>query len=591
MLNWFTKRRKSAITIVLIVAALSAPIETVVGAGRTAQADEVRPTGSVPTDSPAAAISDGEQSLAALLPLITEEAVAGMVVYPGQFFNSPVVRRLPVEVVAADMEQRLGIDLRSVEFVIVFLERGPNVPLCMGWMVRFTDNFDWRRLPQPLLGATVFGQLHGRPYRRGKGSLDLSCFALGDKTLLLAPDQTLTRMLATRETMPSDESISQQLSQGIGKSLDFHVALNTESFRPLVAMQLERLHGETSAWQAVAQLIDEMERIELRARLSQQLAIGVAMESGAGTSASDLEAFWADWTESMAVQCDAAVESSSKLPLAALAAQGREGFDPERFPERIQQVSRYARRALSEQLQLQVVKVADNRVQWGVRGDLAAQIATCAAVTMLLSPTIQDINPLLDCWQSMDGMQRLSGAMLAYADQHRRYPARANFGADDQPLLSWRVHLLPFLGHQTLYEKFHLDEPWDSPHNRPLIRLMPAVYQNPRRPCDYRTTYMVPVGAATMFDGAAGVAQDAIRDGLGNTLMLVEADDDHAVYWTQPSDLQFDARNPWHGLGKLREAGFLGARANGTVSLFLRSLDQYQLRAFFTHNGGESQLH
>jgi hypothetical protein len=191
----------------------------------------------------------------------------------------------------------------------------------------------------------------------------------------------------------------------------------------------------------------------------------------------------------------------------------------------------------------------------------------------------------------MDGMQRLSNAMLAFADHHQRFPARASFGFDQQPLLSWRVHLLPFLGQQALYDRFHLDEPWDSPHNRTLIRQMPAVYQNPRRPCDYRTSYMVPVGPSTMFVGNEGLAQDAIHDGLGNTLMLVEADKDHAVYWTQPADLQFDPRNPWHGLGTLHDAGFLGARADGTVRLFLRSLDQYELRAFFTHSGGESQLH
>ena len=31
--------------------------------------------------------------------------------------------------------------------------------------------------------------------------------------------------------------------------------------------------------------------------------------------------------------------------------------------------------------------------------------------------------------------------------------------------LSWRVHLLPFLGHQQLYSRFRLDQSWDSPHN------------------------------------------------------------------------------------------------------------------------------
>ena len=37
--------------------------------------------------------------------------------------------------------------------------------------------------------------------------------------------------------------------------------------------------------------------------------------------------------------------------------------------------------------------------------------------------------------------------------------------------LSWRVEVLKYWGTEelSLYKKFHLDEPWDSPHNKPLI--------------------------------------------------------------------------------------------------------------------------
>lgn len=31
--------------------------------------------------------------------------------------------------------------------------------------------------------------------------------------------------------------------------------------------------------------------------------------------------------------------------------------------------------------------------------------------------------------------------------------------------LSWRVHLLPYIGNEGLYKQFHLNEPWDSEHN------------------------------------------------------------------------------------------------------------------------------
>ena len=69
------------------------------------------------------------------------------------------------------------------------------------------------------------------------------------------------------------------------------------------------------------------------------------------------------------------------------------------------------------------------------------QIATCAALSMLLGPAVESITPTVDRWQSMDGMQRLSEAMIAYTKQHARYPARASFSAERQPLLTLHGHI------------------------------------------------------------------------------------------------------------------------------------------------------
>ena len=48
--------------------------------------------------------------------------------------------------------------------------------------------------------------------------------------------------------------------------------------------------------------------------------------------------------------------------------------------------------------------------------------------------------------------------------------------------MSWRVAILPFLEQEQLYKQFHLDEPWDSEHNKKLIPLMPKVYLAPGAP-------------------------------------------------------------------------------------------------------------
>ncbi|MDG3006843.1 sigma-70 family RNA polymerase sigma factor [Paludisphaera mucosa] len=79
-------------------------------------------------------------------------------------------------------------------------------------------------------------------------------------------------------------------------------------------------------------------------------------------------------------------------------------------------------------------------------------------------------------------VQNLKAILLAMHNHHdarNAFPAAAVAGPDGRPLLSWRVALLPYLGEEALYKQFHLDEPWDGPHNRTLLRRMPEVYQTP----------------------------------------------------------------------------------------------------------------
>ena len=72
--------------------------------------------------------------------------------------------------------------------------------------------------------------------------------------------------------------------------------------------------------------------------------------------------------------------------------------------------------------------------------------------------------------------------MHNYHDTYGTFPPAATTDGADKPLLSWRVAILPFLEQQPLYEQFHLDEPWDSPHNKTLIEQMPQVYAIPGSP-------------------------------------------------------------------------------------------------------------
>ena len=70
-------------------------------------------------------------------------------------------------------------------------------------------------------------------------------------------------------------------------------------------------------------------------------------------------------------------------------------------------------------------------------------------------------------------------AFYNYKGAHGSFPPRVSRDRDGRPLLSWRVLILPYLEQEELYAQFHLDEPWDGPHNRALIGSMPSVLACP----------------------------------------------------------------------------------------------------------------
>jgi len=192
-------------------------------------------------------------------------------------------------------------------------------------------------------------------------------------------------------------------------------------------------------------------------------------------------------------------------------------------------------------------------------------------------------------------LKQLVVAMHHHHDQYRSFPPRVEVrDAQGRSALSWRVHILPFLGEQLLYDQFHLDEPWDSPHNGPLLDKMPAVFKpvagdnsssSTVRP-GY-TTYLAPVGDDTVFGGAKTTRIRDIWDGTSNTVVLVEVKPELAVPWTAPDDYAFDPAAPAAGLLRWPDARFVVVRADSSLLEIPADLDQASLLGLFTKAKGE----
>ncbi len=210
---------------------------------------------------------------------------------------------------------------------------------------------------------------------------------------------------------------------------------------------------------------------------------------------------------------------------------------------------------------------------------------TAIAVGLLL-PAVQQAREAARRAQSKNNMKQMMLAFHNYHDTYGHFPAQANYDNNGKPLLSWRVHILPFIDQQALYSRFKLNEPWDSPHNRKLIRLMPRTYANPNLPASSVTNYLAVIGPDSVFS-KTGIRIQRIADGTSNTAMMVEVNADRAVSWTKPVDHEFNEKAPKAGLGALRPGVFLTAFADGSVRGVRISVDPNILRALVTKSGRE----
>lgn len=192
--------------------------------------------------------------------------------------------------------------------------------------------------------------------------------------------------------------------------------------------------------------------------------------------------------------------------------------------------------------------------------------------------------------QRMNQFKQLALAMHNYHDVNKHFPPAAICDKEGRPLLSWRVAILPYLEQNSLYQQFHLDEPWDSPHNIKLLHVFPSIFHDSAHPelaREGKTTYQVPFGPEMIFHDHAGTTLRDVTDGTSKTIMLVEVEPTLAVEWTKPQDWEVDLQKPRLGVAQTNRNWFTAAYADGSVSITRTDGDEKVLRGVLTRAGQE----
>lgn len=156
----------------------------------------------------------------------------------------------------------------------------------------------------------------------------------------------------------------------------------------------------------------------------------------------------------------------------------------------------------------------------------------------------------VDRWES-ERMKQIVLATLNHHDVYQFFPPQHKGDSRDEislrsSQLSWRVHILPFLGQAALYKQFRLEEPWDSPHNQQLLDSMPDCFRDADDIADSHTTRIVRImGPETPFpDIGRSPSMRDIRDGTSQTIHFIQVPADDAVPWTRPNDMLVSFNDP-----------------------------------------------
>lgn len=190
-------------------------------------------------------------------------------------------------------------------------------------------------------------------------------------------------------------------------------------------------------------------------------------------------------------------------------------------------------------------------------------------------------------------MKCIALAIHNFTDVNGASPPAYTVDENGEPLHSWRVALLPYIGESKLYLQIRHDEPWDSEWNSQFHDQMPAIYACPSAPLKPGlTTYAAVVddeGALRptyhRVYGGSSVKPEEIADGAENTIFLVERR--ALVCWMDPTH-ETSLESLAETIGSGHALGALAVMFDGSVRRIERNIEPKTLRALATAAGGEA---
>lgn len=519
--------------------------------------------------APTAASSQDAAKLSAKY--IPSDAIVAAFASPNQILSSPEWELMPIEVIQAAGIEYVGIDPMTIEQVKLVVGMPFPAGLQLGLVVKFSKDFAISDFKPEILEDFEKTDFAGRTVYEIQQQPVIQLYQQDSRTMMVAIGGYLQRMLDAEEgnsgTLPT---LVSELPDQEGITA---VAV-LDQLRPMITGVLRG-----NAQQFPPQLRDLTEVGELTD------AVIVNMTYGLMSSSMSVSAIGRD--EDAAVRLEQSMNEAIDFGRSMVMAQMSQDMDGEgpvneamgryleRIGGRVTEMLRPKREGKTVQLKL------DN-------ASGSSSVASAGVMVGLLLPAVQAAREAARRMQASNNLKQLGLGLHNYHAAYKKLPQNVIVDEDGKPLLSWRVAILPFLEQQELYEKFHLDEPWDSPHNIQLLEQMPETFVDPSAvvPAGH-TVFQLSVGEGLMFEQKGVRRFRDTLDGLANTIMAVESSREAAVPWTKPADLQFDMTDLLAKTGNAHQGGFHVLLADGAVVFITNSIDRELFKALLTRAGKE----
>ena len=492
---------------------------------------------------------------------VPDEAFASVVAFPKRLAQDPQWELFPSEIVTAWGKKEFGFDpmlLEQATLVLQVSESGLEAPPLWGLILHFDQ---MQGLAGGMIDRMPRQQLDGKTLYSGSG-MGMPSFLVWDESTILAGDEALFESMAQASGRGKLASL-----MGRAKVRGEVVAFaELSDMRPMINTALEQIPFMPPPIARLKKLPDMLEGVEA----------SVSVKDLSPTTS--LYLHFQD--EDQAADADEIIDDALDMGTDLLLGMMATNFDME---DPVQAAAmEYFQRLFGDARDQLKPKQQGSRLTI----ELKDETAMAPILVGMLLPAVQSTRSAARRVSSMNNSRQMMLAMHNYAAVHNRFPAQANY-VNGKPMLSWRVHILPYIEQQALYEQFHLDEPWDSPHNRKLISQMPMVFMSPSvGDLGGKTVYLGVSGENSIFNRDGRRFQE-IRDGLSNTIAILEVNPEAAVEWTRPMDYEVDPRQPFRGLGGVNPGVILGSMADGSVQAFSNSVDPETWKAMLTVDGGE----